>query len=143
MHDHRAEGAEPAGHGNSTLSDYLVVELHLAGELPPETAPEPVRMALYDLAARLCAELGVSCSPEVWLLTPDDPDSVIDHAHLAATLTVVHHDVLGRVPARSQAERMLARVRMIFASHGSSRLAHLKISSVTATLLHSLEEWRL
>ncbi len=93
--------------------DYLVIGIRLQGELPPDTDPEPVRRALHDLGARFSFEVGINCSPEVRLLTPDDPDTVIEYAHLDVGLTLVYHDVLGTVDARTQVERRLARVKAV------------------------------
>jgi hypothetical protein len=123
--------------------DYLVIEIRLQGELLPGTDPEPVRRALQDLAARLSLEAGMHCSPDVQLLTPDDPDSVIEYAHLDVGLTLAYHDVLGTMDARTQVERMLSRVRAVRDANASQDLPRLHVANVSATMLHSVEvlEW--
>ncbi len=115
----------------------------MQGELPPETDPEPVRRALHELAARLSIEAGMNCSPEVRLLTPDHPDTVIEYAHLDVGLTLAYHDVLGAVNARTQVERKLARVKAVRDANESQYLPKLHVANILATMLHSVEvvEW--
>jgi hypothetical protein len=116
-------------------ADYLVIEVRLQAELPPETPPEPVRRELQVLAARLTEEANLCGAPEVRLLTPDDPDSVIEYAHLYVLLRLVYHDVLGHEDVRSQVAGKLAQIRAVRDGGHWPHLAKLSVSDIIATML--------
>jgi hypothetical protein len=123
--------------------DHVALEMHFNCDLPPDTDSGPVEHDLQQLAARVAVAFGGTfCRPEVQLLTPDDPDSVIERAHLCVKLDVLHFDVIGMRGVYERLMDQLSRTGAFVEEQKPARLRRLELTLVHADVLQGRGSWR-